>query len=126
LEIVKAGYAAFGRGDVPGILEVMDSGVEWTIPAMDGVSWSGTFKGHDGLQKFFTTLAQETEFEIFEPRSFTSEGDTVSVQGYEKVRSKRTGKTYESDWVQVFKLSGGKVTHFREYTDTAKVTAAHS
>ena len=73
IDIVKQGYAAFGQGDVPGIL---------------------------------------------------GDGNTVVVLGYEKARVKETGKMFESHWVHVHTLSGGKTTHFLEYTDTAAAAEA--
>ncbi|NJO35889.1 MAG: hypothetical protein HC869_25215, partial [Rhodospirillales bacterium] len=32
IELAKAGYAAFGRGDIPGLLSLLDAGIEWKTP----------------------------------------------------------------------------------------------
>lgn len=124
IDIVKQGYAAFGQGDIPGILALNDASTEWTLPGASHVPWAGTFRGHDELQKFFAVLATSVEFEAFEPRQFLGDGDTVVVLGYEKGRVKETGKAFELHWVHVHTLSGGKTTHFLEYTDTAAVAEA--
>jgi ketosteroid isomerase-like protein len=124
VDIVKQGYAAFGQGDVPGILALNDANTEWTLPGASLVPWAGIYRGHDELQKFFTLLAEAVDFEAFEPRQFLGDGDTVVVIGYEKGRVKASGKAFESHWVHVHTLSGGKTTHFFEYTDTAAVAAA--
>ena len=33
IDLVQSGYAAFGRGDIPGFLSLLDADVEWTTPA---------------------------------------------------------------------------------------------
>ena len=34
IELAKAGYAAFGRGDIPGLLSLLDAGIEWKTPGL--------------------------------------------------------------------------------------------
>lgn len=75
---------------------------------------------HEG-DAVFATIDREAEFEAFEPRTFMAQRDKVVVLGYEKVRSKRTSRTYENHWVHEFTLAGGKIV---EYCDTAAVAAA--
>jgi ketosteroid isomerase-like protein len=60
----------------------------------------------------------------FEPHTFLAEGDKVVVLGFERVRSRRTGRSYENHWVHAFTLAHGKIVKFREYCDTATVAAA--
>ena len=38
--------------------------------------------------------------------------------------TKAAGKSFESDFVMVFTLQGGKVATFREFTDSAGINAA--
>jgi ketosteroid isomerase-like protein len=42
--ILRDGYAAFGRGDIPAVLAV-DPDIEWVEP--DGHPWGRTDRGHD-------------------------------------------------------------------------------
>ena len=119
LEIVEEGYAAFGRGDIPALLDLMDANVLWDVAGPTEMPWAGSFRGHAGLQEFFGTLDAELDIETFEPRTFVADGDKVVVLGFEKARSKHTGRTYEAHWAHAFTLSGGVVTSFREFTDTA-------
>jgi ketosteroid isomerase-like protein len=46
------------------------------------------------------------------------------VLGFEKVRSKRTGRSFENHWAHSFTLADGKIIKFREYAKTAAVAAA--
>jgi len=124
LEIMKEAYAAFARGDIPAVMSVEDPNTELEIAGPKEIPWAGSFRGREGARRYFAAIEAEAEFDAFEPHTFLTEGDKVVVLGHEKVRSKRTGRSYENHWVHAFTLSGGKITKFREYCDTATVAAA--
>lgn len=72
IDTVKHIYEAFGRGDVPVILEKLDDNVEWeTQIPVEGVPWLQTRRGRDNIVGFFQALAslQITKFEPFESSS---------------------------------------------------------
>lgn len=124
LEIVKDAYDAFGRGDIDAVMSVEDPATELESAGPKEIPWAGSFRGHDGAKAYFAAIAEEADFEAFEPRTFLADGDHVVVLGVEKVRSKRTGRSYDNHWVHAFTLANGKITRFREYADTATVAAA--
>lgn len=124
LEIVKDAYEAFGRGDIPAVLSIEDPSTELEIAGPKEIPWAGSFRGHDGARKYFSAIEKEAEFEAFEPHTFLAQGENVVVLGFEKVRSRRTGRSYENHWVHAFTLAGGRIVKFREYCDTATVAAA--
>jgi ketosteroid isomerase-like protein len=47
LDIVNKGFAAFGSGNLPGLLELMAENVEWEIPGA-GLRLAGTYRGPQG------------------------------------------------------------------------------
>jgi ketosteroid isomerase-like protein len=124
IDILKDSYAAFGRGDLAAILRDVDPNVEWGETGPKEIPWAGSFRGHDGVKKFFATIDAEAEIHSFGPETFIADGNHVVVLGSEKISSKRTGRTYECNWAHVFTLAGGKIVKFREYTDTAAVASA--
>jgi hypothetical protein len=124
LEIIKEAYAAFGRGDIAAVLSVQSPNVELEGAGPKQIPWAGSFQGPDGAKQFFAAIEAETDIESFEPQMFVAQGDRVVVLGFERVRSKRTGRSYESHWAHSYALAGGKIIKFREYSDTAAVAAA--
>jgi ketosteroid isomerase-like protein len=124
LETVRELYGAFGRGDLPAILDLLDSDIAWEYPGAKAVPWAGSFRGRDGVRRFFSAILEATDIEAFEPRSFVAQGDAVVVLGFQRVRSKRTGRSYDAHWATAWTVSGGKITTFQEYTDTAAEAAA--
>lgn len=41
LEVVQELYAAFGRGDMPAMLALLDPNVQWDYPGTADVPWAG-------------------------------------------------------------------------------------
>ena len=50
--------------------------------------------------------------------------NTVVVLGYYAGKNKRTGKSFSSEFCHVLTVSEGKVTSFKEFTDTAAALEA--
>jgi ketosteroid isomerase-like protein len=127
-QLVKDTYAAFGRGDIPAILAVLDDSIVWhAIKGAEGAApQAGVRRGRASVEEFFSILASTTEFKVFEPREFIAQGDTVAVVGYYEVNVRTTGRSVASDWVMVFTLKEGRITQFREWTDSAQVVRAYA
>jgi len=113
-------YEAFGRGDVPTILEHLDEHVEWEYGAVPSdVPWLQRREGRAGAADFFSSLAG-LEIERFEPKAFfESEGLMVVVLDLEG-RVPSTGiRIHEEDEVHLWHFNDqGKVTRFRHRADT--------
>ena len=123
--VVQEAYAAFGRGDVPGILATLDDNVVWkaVYGAAPYVPTAGERRGKSAVAEFFGIVGKTFQFERFEPREFIEQGDRVAVLGFYASRTS-TGKRIESDWVMVFTFRNGKIAEFQEFTNTALLNAA--
>ena len=117
LDIVHEGYAAFGRGDIPGLLGLCDAKIEWVY--YGSVPWAGSFPGHEGVGRFFGILASTLNFEVFEPQEFIVGDDKVAVQGRTAATVKGSGKRFDNNWVHVFTIRDGKLTRYVGYDTTA-------
>lgn len=117
--IVKQAYAAFGRGDIPGVLELVDNNVEWHSGGGAKTPTSGRWHGREGVERFFATLGEHMIITFFEPRIFIEQNDRVAVIGRYAAKVKSTGRAMASDWAMVFTFRDGKIVHFTEFTDSA-------
>ena len=124
LTLVQEVFAAFGRGDVPAILERLTDDVVWDVTGPPRTSYAGLRRGRDAALDFFRVLGQTVDVQRFEPREFIVQGDTVVVLGQETLRVKSTGAIAENRWVMVFTCRDGHIAQFREFDDTAAVAAA--
>jgi ketosteroid isomerase-like protein len=124
ISVVQQTYEAFGRGDVPGLLSLLDSNVEWTTPGADDLPTAGTRRGAAQVGEFFKTIGELLEFDSFEPQTFIADGDRVVVLGVDRVRVKGgSGKSLNEAWCHVFTIRDGRIAAFREYMDTAAFAA---
>lgn len=124
LSVIKGTYEAYGRGDIEHVLGVQDTHVVAESPGPRDIPWAGTYHGRDGVGRLFSAIDAASEVEAFEATSFIASGDQVIVAGTEKVRAKRTGRSYETHWCHAMTLKNGKIFRWREYVDTAAVAAA--
>ena len=127
IQVVKDTYAAFGRGDVQGILDRLDDGIVWegVYGAGPHVPTSGERRGKAQVAEFFKQVAQNVNLSRFEPKEFIATGDKVVALGHYTATTP-IGKNFDSDFAMVFTLRNGKVTEFQEFTDSAAVNAAYA
>lgn len=119
-ETVQEIYEAFGRGDVPAILDRLDDAVEWEYGTQPGeVPWLQPRHGKAGAAEFFASLAG-LEFHNFVPKAIL-EGDGLVVALVDvDATVKATGKRFvEEDEVHLWHFNdAGRVVRFRHRVDT--------
>ena len=125
IKTVQLAYDHFQRGNIPSVLATLADNVEWQLPEMTGIPFSGTRKGREQVREFFSSLARLQDPLEFEPKEYLADRDKVVVQGHYGWRVKSTGRIFESDFVHVFTFQNGTVVRFQEYADTAAATRAH-
>jgi uncharacterized protein len=124
---VQAIYEAFGRGDVPAILDRMSEAVEWEQWANPnggqdaGVPWLVRRSGKEGVAEFFEALAENLEVHSFQPTNILEGGGqvaaTISIDG----TATKTGERFQDEEIHLWTFDeSGKVTGMRHYSDTAK------
>lgn len=124
VKTVQELYAAFGRGDIPFILNALTDDVEWQEPPGGAPPFQGTYRGREGVGRFFQALAAAVEVEAFAPREFLAQAETVVALGSYRFRAKKTGTSYETGWAMVWRFRNGKVARFEIYKDSAAEAAA--
>lgn len=124
IQIVQELYSAFGRQDVPRILNTLAKNVAWHEPLAGEAPFQGVYRGREAVGRFFRGLAEAVEVLAFEPREFIAQGDVVIALGSYRFRARGTGRTYETDWVMVWRFHGGEVVRFDIYKDSAAEAAA--
>ena len=124
-QLVQEGYATFGRGDIPALLDMMTEDIVWVSPGpRDVLPTAGERRGHDQVAQFFSTLNDTEEIQRFEPHEFIAQDDKVVALVKYGARIRSTGRTVDTELVHIFTLRDGKIAQFREYFDTAAAVAA--
>ena len=119
-------YAAFGRGDVAAIIAGLSPDIDWqSVGRNSDYPAFGPRKGAAQVQEFFKLVSDNEEFSDFSPREFYAADDKVFVLGSYSLKMKQTGKPVACEWIHVFTFREGKVTRWREHTDTAQFAEAY-
>ena len=121
-------YAAFGRGDVPSILDRLADDVAWEhwaawTPHAAGVPWLQPRTGRDGARAFFEIVGTWTilDFQVLDVMVGERQ---ACAQVVIEVRLPN-GAAYRDEEMHLWTFDeAGLVSRFRHYVDTAKQIAA--
>ena len=116
-QVVQELFDAFRHGDVDGVLARCDPGVEFSslLSKVEG----GTYRGHDGIRRFFADQRQAWERWEPSPDELEVAGDMALVVGKTALRGRGSGAEVEVDWAYVMRLRAGKVVWGAAHADPA-------
>ena len=124
LEVVRSVYAAFGQGNLEGILARLDPQVSWRTPGSPGLPTGGLRHGVAAVREFFGLLLNTFDIQDFRPADFLAQGDKVVVLGTSREGPKGTGRLVDFRWVHVFTLRNGRIVEFEEPADVSALVEA--
>ena len=119
VERVVKMYEAFGRGDVPFIMDQLSDDVQWVTHFDPVVPWSGAYKDKSAVPRFFSAIATAGDVTAFRPTEFVAQGDTVVSLGEFGIKVKATGKTSLTRWVFIWKFREGRVYSYEQFHDAS-------
>jgi ketosteroid isomerase-like protein len=119
VDLVRGAYEAFARGDVPGVLGLLDENVEWHeaehIPYWPG----GPFRGPQAvLEGVMARIPQDFDGFVIDVQRIVGCGDTVLVEARYRGTVKANGRTLDAQVAHVWDLRDGKLVHWQQYSDT--------
>lgn len=126
IALVQSLYAAFGRGDIDAIVAASAPNIRWEVVGRkEDYPILGVWNGSKEVRSFFRTVAEAQETVAFSPREFHAAGALVFALGHYAWKLRKNGNPVDTDWIHVFTVDNGKVTQFREFTDTAQFAKAY-
>ena len=127
-DTVRDIYAAFGRGDVPAILERLAEDVDWEFayPTDHEIPWLRRQRGHAGAVAFFQAAGDNLEFKSFAVDHIVGDGPVVVALVSQEIKVKSTGKTMrEIEEAHIWHFDPrGRVIRFRHAADTLQHSRA--
>jgi ketosteroid isomerase-like protein len=124
VELVRASWEAWRRGDTDAVFAFYDPEIEWDmtnayVPDM------GVFHGHDGIREFFREWRAFFADYYAEPEQFVASDDDVMVRVRQGGRGRSTsvGVEMPTYW-QVYRLRDGRAVRVEIYRDEADALAA--
>jgi ketosteroid isomerase-like protein len=109
LAVIQRAYEAFGRGDIPAVLEGLSPDIQWHIPGRNPLA--GTYKGHDEVVGFFTQLMERSggTFNLEIDDWLASEQHVVVLV---RETGQRDSKRLDVAGAHIWRLQDGKAVEF--------------
>jgi len=121
---VRRFYDALGKGDVPGVLSLLDAQIQWT-EAERFPYYSGTWRGPQAvLDNLLKPLATDWEGFSAKAHEFIAQGERVVSLVTYSGKFKITGRSFSAAFAHIWTVRGDKLVRFDMHTDTAKVLEA--
>ena len=125
LDAVGRLYAAYGGGDLPGVLAELADDVDWAAEAAGtSLPWYGPHRGKHDVPRFFEAIALSIDITEFEIVGMTSNDTDVVATVHWTYTVKSTGKTatmYMQHW---WRFADGKIVFFRGSEDSLQSAVA--
>jgi hypothetical protein len=119
VKTVQSVYEAFGRGDIPTVLDAATDDVDWATEAGGtDAPWWGPHAGRAGVGESFEQFAAAMEVDEFTPLVIAADGDAVLSVVRLCVRSRATGTAAAMDLHHSFRFRDGKIAFYRGTEDT--------
>jgi uncharacterized protein len=122
VEIVRAVYEAWTRGDYEAVFERFNPEVEWFPPP--DISSSGQRRGHKGIRRSMAGWVGAWDDFHFELRRLVDCGDDVLAEGWQRGRGKTSGVEVSEEIFSVWTLRDGQVIQQRMFRDRTEALEA--
>ena len=120
IQTVQGIYEAFGRGDIPALMNHLADDIEWDFGMrVPGVPWLQPRHGRAEVPGFFQSLGG-VEFQKFQPKTLLESGTVVvALIDVAFVVKATDRKVVEEDEVHIWDFDArGQVARFRHKLDT--------
>jgi hypothetical protein len=125
IEALRLIYDAFNRGDIPAVVNAMTPDVEWHMAESSVYADGSPYRGPDAVvQGVFGRLGADFDGFRVKPEEFLDAGETVIVLGHYEATARTTRMPVRAEFAHIFTMRGGRIHHYRQFTDTAKLEKA--
>jgi ketosteroid isomerase-like protein len=109
IALVRAGFEALSERGVEGLIPLIHPDFEVTTPP--GLAAEpDTYRGPDGVRRYFDSFYEAMDEIRFEPREFFAEGGRVIVPVTLTARGRTTGLEARQELVMAWTLRDGRAT----------------
>jgi ketosteroid isomerase-like protein len=119
IQVLRETLAAFNSGDLERILDFVHPQFEGVVPPEFSAE-PDTYRGHEGIRRYFRTFEEVMEEVRFEPERFWQAGDAVAVTMRLTAKGRQTSIPVEQRLAQVWRLRDGRVVGVQSYVSVSE------
>jgi ketosteroid isomerase-like protein len=123
LQVVRLGIEAFNAGDSARFAELATEDFGW-FPGMPGAVGGGGYEGRDGIDRYFSEVAETWERLTLDCDDLLDAGDVVVMLGRAVGRGVGSGADVETPFGFVAEFRGPRIAKVTAYLDHAETLAA--
>src|SRR5262245_43713186 len=116
VEVIKALYESFAKGDIGAVLGAFDQNIDWQEP--ESLPFENQIGPQAVAENIFSRIIELVPNFAVTPSEIHDEGDVVFGIGTYRGTGAATVKDFQTPFVHVWRLKDGKITGFRTFTDT--------
>ena len=111
-ELLRGGYDAFAKGDIPAVLAIFAEDIAWHVPGRSPLS--GDYRGHQEVVGFFTKAMELSGGTLrVEADEILADGERIIA--LTTVSAERNGRSWSSPEVHLWRVQDGRAVTFREF-----------
>jgi ketosteroid isomerase-like protein len=114
-QVVNNAYAAFGRGDIAAVLDLVSDDVEWSSPQT--LPHGGEYHGKTEVGGFFKAIGANWAELPLDIEVVGEVGGDLVIGVVRANGTRGTGAKQSYGAAHAFTVRNGKITKFREYVD---------
>jgi ketosteroid isomerase-like protein len=122
IEIVRRGYDAWNRGDMAGVLELVDPSFEWHEASE--VPGGVHVYTREQFESYLMSLERQWEMFRFETRELREVGDLVLADVLARARGRVSGVEVAQRFVHVWTMRHERACRMRAYLDKGEAMRA--
>lgn len=123
LESVRRGIELFNAGDAAGFAELATEDFVW-VPALPGAVTGGRYVGRDGIDRYFSEVAETWERLAVECDQLRDTDDVVVLLGRAVGRGVGSGADVETPFGFVAKFRGARLAAVDAFLDHGETLSA--
>jgi len=123
LEVIRELYRAFREKDYDAFLRICVPDLEWI--QNEGFPRGATHRGAEAVvEGVFKAFSNDWESWSFDVEQYLDAGETIIIIGSYAGCHRVSGKSFRSPAAHVYDICNGKVSRFRQFTDTKLIWEA--
>ena len=121
---VKQLYADVVAKNLNGVFDSLTDDIKWEPPFTSEIHHTKPRTGKSEVKDWIIEMAGELTYSQVLPQAIYADNDAVIVKGFFEGQANNTGRSFQSDWVHIWKFRGDKIYHYQAFWNTSNVASA--